>query len=124
MKAWRGVIEEYRDFLPITDKTPIVTLFENLRCFRRCAIDYLNLPALLIRMKSSDQNLFGIRRPLQSECIPSSTPLAEVHFARLSAVGSNQEHGRVDRIVACDSSCEGTCRNKAAGVVRQGQLPG
>ena len=28
MKAWRGVIEEYRDFLPITDKTPIVTLFE------------------------------------------------------------------------------------------------
>jgi threonine synthase len=28
VKAWRGVIEEYRDFLPITDKTPIVTLFE------------------------------------------------------------------------------------------------
>ena len=28
MKAWRGVIEEYRDFLPVTDKTPIVTLFE------------------------------------------------------------------------------------------------
>jgi len=28
VKAWRGVIEEYRDFLPVTDKTPIVTLFE------------------------------------------------------------------------------------------------
>ena len=28
MKAWRGVIEEYRDFLPVTDKTPIVTLHE------------------------------------------------------------------------------------------------
>jgi len=28
VKAWRGVIEEYRDFLPITDQTPIVTLFE------------------------------------------------------------------------------------------------
>ena len=28
MKAWRGVIEEYRDFLPVTDKTPVVTLFE------------------------------------------------------------------------------------------------
>ena len=28
MKAWRGVIEEYRDFLPISDKTPIVTLYE------------------------------------------------------------------------------------------------
>ncbi|PYN41490.1 MAG: threonine synthase [Candidatus Rokuibacteriota bacterium] len=28
MKAWHGVIEEYRDFLPVTDKTPIVTLFE------------------------------------------------------------------------------------------------
>jgi len=28
VKAWRGVIEEYRDFLPVSDKTPIVTLFE------------------------------------------------------------------------------------------------
>jgi threonine synthase len=28
VKAWRGVIEEYRDFLPISDKTPIVTLYE------------------------------------------------------------------------------------------------
>ena len=28
MKTWRGVIEEYRDFLPVTDKTPIVTLYE------------------------------------------------------------------------------------------------
>ncbi|OLD37289.1 MAG: threonine synthase [Candidatus Rokubacteria bacterium 13_1_40CM_2_68_8] len=28
MKLWRGVIEEYRDFLPVTDKTPVVTLFE------------------------------------------------------------------------------------------------
>ena len=28
MKAWRGVIEEYRDFLPVSDKTPIVTLHE------------------------------------------------------------------------------------------------
>ena len=28
MKSWRGVIEEYRDFLPVSDKTPIVTLFE------------------------------------------------------------------------------------------------
>ena len=28
MKAWRGVIEAYRDFLPVSDKTPIVTLHE------------------------------------------------------------------------------------------------
>ena len=28
MKTWRGVIEEYRDFLPVSDNTPIVTLFE------------------------------------------------------------------------------------------------
>src|SRR3989440_7514881 len=26
--AWRGVIEEYRDFLPVTDATPVVTLAE------------------------------------------------------------------------------------------------
>jgi len=28
MKQWRGVIEEYRKFLPVTEKTPIVTLGE------------------------------------------------------------------------------------------------
>src|SRR5882724_2288260 len=28
MKAWRGVIEQYRDFLPVTDRTPVVTLCE------------------------------------------------------------------------------------------------
>ena len=26
--AWRGVIEEYRDYLPVNDKTPVVTLLE------------------------------------------------------------------------------------------------
>jgi threonine synthase len=25
---WRGVIEEYREFMPVTDKTPVVTLLE------------------------------------------------------------------------------------------------
>ena len=28
MSRWRGVIEEYRKFLPVTDKTPVVTLGE------------------------------------------------------------------------------------------------
>ena len=28
MKAWPGVIEQYRDFLPVTDRTPVVTLCE------------------------------------------------------------------------------------------------
>ena len=28
MVGWRGVIEEYRDFLPVSKKTPIVTLLE------------------------------------------------------------------------------------------------
>ncbi len=28
MKAWRGVIEEFREFLPVSDETPVVTLLE------------------------------------------------------------------------------------------------
>jgi len=28
MTGWRGIIEEYRKFLPVTDKTPVVTLGE------------------------------------------------------------------------------------------------
>lgn len=27
-RAWRGIIEEYRDRLPVTDATPVVTLLE------------------------------------------------------------------------------------------------
>src|SRR5664280_2412081 len=26
--GWRGIIEEYREFLPVSDATPVVTLFE------------------------------------------------------------------------------------------------
>ncbi|WP_456459778.1 threonine synthase [Desulfurobacterium sp.] len=28
MKLWRGVIEEFREFLPVTEKTPVITLRE------------------------------------------------------------------------------------------------
>jgi threonine synthase len=28
MKSWRGIIEEYRKFLPVTERTPVVTLSE------------------------------------------------------------------------------------------------
>jgi len=28
MNRWRGVIEEYRKFLPVTERTPVVTLGE------------------------------------------------------------------------------------------------
>ncbi|HEV3475254.1 MAG TPA: threonine synthase, partial [Actinomycetota bacterium] len=28
MDGWRGVVEAYRDFLPVTDDTPVVTLHE------------------------------------------------------------------------------------------------
>src|SRR5207244_10762306 len=27
-RMWRGVIEEYREFLPVTDATPVITLRE------------------------------------------------------------------------------------------------
>jgi threonine synthase len=27
-RPWRGIIEEYREFLPVTDSTPVVTLYE------------------------------------------------------------------------------------------------
>lgn len=36
---WRGIIEEYRDRLPVTDKTPVVTLREGgtPSSLRRCS---------------------------------------------------------------------------------------
>ena len=26
MKAWNGLLREYREYLPITDKTPLITM--------------------------------------------------------------------------------------------------
>ncbi|MEO2066593.1 MAG: pyridoxal-phosphate dependent enzyme, partial [Desulfurobacteriaceae bacterium] len=28
MERWKGVIEEFREFLPVSDKTPVITLLE------------------------------------------------------------------------------------------------
>ena len=28
MKRWRGIIEEYRKFLPVTENTPVISLEE------------------------------------------------------------------------------------------------
>ncbi len=39
-RRWRGILQEYRNFLPVTDKTPVVTLFEGntplIRAERLC----------------------------------------------------------------------------------------
>ncbi|MCL0035497.1 threonine synthase [Thermodesulfovibrionales bacterium] len=40
---WRGIIEEYRDFLPITDNTPVISLVEG----KTPLIRAVNLPARL-----------------------------------------------------------------------------
>ena len=45
MVSWRGVIEEYRDFLPVTKKTPVVTLLEG------------NTPLILSRDLSDETGL-------------------------------------------------------------------
>jgi threonine synthase len=34
--AWRGIIEEYREFLPVTDGTPVVTLLEGNTPLLKC----------------------------------------------------------------------------------------
>src|SRR4030065_809278 len=44
MKLWKGLIEEYRDLLPVSEKTPVVTLQEG------------NTP--LIKAAHTDQILF------------------------------------------------------------------
>ena len=45
--AWKGLIEEYKSFLPVTDKTEIITLFEgNTPLYKLKAIeveDYIDL---------------------------------------------------------------------------------
>src|ERR1051325_9065191 len=44
-QAWHGVIAQYRQFLPVTDKTPIITLHEgntDLVCARHLP-DYLGI---------------------------------------------------------------------------------
>lgn len=43
VKPWRGVIEQYREFLPVTDSTPVVTLLEG----NTPLIPALHLPRLI-----------------------------------------------------------------------------
>lgn len=58
MVAWHGVIEAYRSFLPVTDQTPVVTLFEG----NTVLIPARNLSARLkidIYLKFEGQNPTG-----------------------------------------------------------------
>ena len=36
MNRWRGVIEEYRKFLPMTEKTPVISLGEGEHALDLC----------------------------------------------------------------------------------------
>jgi len=46
--AWKGIIEEYRSYLPVTEKTPVITLLEG------------NTP--LIPSKTLSDMVAGVRR--------------------------------------------------------------
>lgn len=60
MSGWRGIIEEYREFLSVTDKTPVVTLLEgNTPLIRTKRLgDKIN-PGLNIYMKYDGANPTG-----------------------------------------------------------------
>ncbi len=60
MKAWSGVIHEYRRFLPVTDDTPIVTLNEgNTPLIRARRLVEAILPGLSLYLKYEGANPTG-----------------------------------------------------------------
>ena len=60
MRLWRGIIEEYRDFLPVTEKTPVVTLMEgNTPLIRACRLTAAINPQLDIYLKFDGANPTG-----------------------------------------------------------------
>jgi len=58
--TWRGIIEEYREFLPVTDKTPVVTLLEgNTPLVRTKRLAEAIHPDLAIYLKFEGANPTG-----------------------------------------------------------------
>ena len=57
--AWRGVIEEYRPYLPVTPDTPVVTLLEGATPLLRAGRLMRHLPGIEIFLKYEGQNPTG-----------------------------------------------------------------
>ncbi len=58
-RAWRGVIEEYRAHLPVTPRTPIVTLLEGGTPLLRAERLMRRIPGITIYLKYEGQNPTG-----------------------------------------------------------------
>src|SRR5437879_968467 len=58
-RAWRGVIEEYRAYLPVTPGTPLVTLLEGATPLLRASRLGRHLPGIEVYLKCEGQNPTG-----------------------------------------------------------------
>ncbi|HYM91469.1 MAG TPA: pyridoxal-phosphate dependent enzyme, partial [bacterium] len=58
-RAWRGVIEEYRAYLPVTSRTPLVTLLEGATPLLRAPRLMRHLPGVDLYLKYEGQNPTG-----------------------------------------------------------------
>ena len=58
-RAWRGVIEEYRAYLPVTPRTPLVTLLEGATPLLRASRLGRHLPGIEVYLKCEGQNPTG-----------------------------------------------------------------
>ena len=60
MNRWRGVIEEYRKFLPITERTPVITLGEgNTPLIRAARLAKQIAPGIDLYLKFEGANPTG-----------------------------------------------------------------
>src|SRR5437879_5419986 len=58
-RAWRGVIEEYPAYLPVTPGTPLVTLLEGATPLLRASRLGRHLPGIDVYLKCEGQNPTG-----------------------------------------------------------------
>src|SRR5690348_18493996 len=60
MNRWRGVIEEYRKFLPVTERTPVITLGEgNTPLIRATRLAQKIAPGIDLYLKFEGANPTG-----------------------------------------------------------------
>ena len=60
MNRWRGVIEEYRKFLPVTERTPVITLGEgNTPLIRASRLAKTIAPGIDLYLKFEGANPTG-----------------------------------------------------------------
>src|SRR5205807_8433853 len=87
-RPWRGVIEEYRPYLPVTPRTPLVTLLEGATPLLRAPRLMRHLPGADLHLKYEGQNPTGAFKDRGMTLAMSKAPEEGSRAVRCGSTGN------------------------------------